>query len=493
MPYTVANPGCTTWTTVTPGFHTDPTRGVQPQGKARRLKRRATAPRVMAAGVATGPVLTFGLERPTDSPLNEPVRQCGGVAVLESQAARVLGSRLHPEDKVFLARWDLPAQLRGAVDHALVPFVCEPPADGGRDGAALPSGSAVLTALRAKAFVNTAKPPLDHGATTPRFTGHQTAGQHEDQLHTNRLRQYMFALPSSDMSVCDTGADLEFPPLFHGGRRGDASPGVCRACGLRKGRGQRAAPAPHREDFGALQVDTDSAVRHGWPPRPPAAAHARQQSADAAPGRAAWEAGVMDGDSPMGLVERRHAEQCGCGAEVAAWVSQGGIWYQGAAKPLVRKPSSAGMPAAGTPASSVMCDAATPSTDTGNGATAGAVRASASSSWLPMLAQENATGVAGAREPAIDWEGILGPLRRVQPSEGSGASRPPSECDPASAAAHSALREFVLHEHVYYVVLHARRGGLPCGMVVLFAVGVSPHSGCLIGAVSSQACDGLCD
>ena len=79
----------------------------------------------------------------------------------------------------------------------------------------------------------------------------------------------------------------------------------------------------------------------------------------------------------------------------------------------------------------------------------------------------------------------------------------------SGVTAHRVLKEYVLNSHLYYVLLHTQRFtevipeqevGLPeeftvtlCNMVLLFAVGVSPHSGNLIGVVTLQACHNLCD
>jgi hypothetical protein len=67
----------------------------------------------------------------------------------------------------------------------------------------------------------------------------------------------------------------------------------------------------------------------------------------------------------------------------------------------------------------------------------------------------------------------------------------------ASRNAHTALADLVLSRHLYYVLVHTRRhdfdGFLGCNYVLLFAVGVSPRSGSLIGVVTHQVCHNLCD
>jgi hypothetical protein len=62
---------------------------------------------------------------------------------------------------------------------------------------------------------------------------------------------------------------------------------------------------------------------------------------------------------------------------------------------------------------------------------------------------------------------------------------------------HSELRGYVVEGHVFYVLLHAKPHRYEqfefSDWVVLFAVGVSPHSGYLLGAVTHQACHNYCD
>ncbi len=62
---------------------------------------------------------------------------------------------------------------------------------------------------------------------------------------------------------------------------------------------------------------------------------------------------------------------------------------------------------------------------------------------------------------------------------------------------HEELRHYVLDEHVFYVLLHTKPH--PHGefefseWVILFAIGVSPATGNLVGAVTHQACHNYCD
>lgn len=64
----------------------------------------------------------------------------------------------------------------------------------------------------------------------------------------------------------------------------------------------------------------------------------------------------------------------------------------------------------------------------------------------------------------------------------------------------AALRAYVLHGHVYFVVVHTAKTATEAGAatgkphtVLLWAVGVSPSSGNLVGAWGTQVCSGLCD
>ena len=69
--------------------------------------------------------------------------------------------------------------------------------------------------------------------------------------------------------------------------------------------------------------------------------------------------------------------------------------------------------------------------------------------------------------------------------------------DPHSMDAHKLLRNHVLKSHLYYVLLHT----IPhkheefwfSDWVILFALGVSPQTGNLIGVVTHQTCHNLCD
>ncbi|MDB6023821.1 MAG: hypothetical protein JWM68_44 [Verrucomicrobiales bacterium] len=62
---------------------------------------------------------------------------------------------------------------------------------------------------------------------------------------------------------------------------------------------------------------------------------------------------------------------------------------------------------------------------------------------------------------------------------------------------HSELQRFVLCGHLYYVLLHTkphRHGEYEFSdWVILFAIGVSPKSGYLVGAVTHQVCHNYCD
>ncbi len=62
---------------------------------------------------------------------------------------------------------------------------------------------------------------------------------------------------------------------------------------------------------------------------------------------------------------------------------------------------------------------------------------------------------------------------------------------------HTALRDHMLLKRLFYVLVHTKPqdfdGYVSSTYVLLFAVGVSPVSGSLIGVVSHQVCHNLCD
>jgi hypothetical protein len=84
-----------------------------------------------------------------------------------------------------------------------------------------------------------------------------------------------------------------------------------------------------------------------------------------------------------------------------------------------------------------------------------------------------------------------------QKSDGNdedGNAIPPHE----SLIWHSELQRYVLSTHIYYVLLHTKPyisagGSSFSDVVILFAVGVSPGTGNLVGAVTHQACHNYCD
>ena len=76
--------------------------------------------------------------------------------------------------------------------------------------------------------------------------------------------------------------------------------------------------------------------------------------------------------------------------------------------------------------------------------------------------------------------------------------------DPSVSAAHadsmrwhSELQDYAVRRHLFYILLHAKPHRHDefefSDWVVLFAVGISPCSGYLIGAVTHQACHNYCD
>ncbi|HVL10941.1 MAG TPA: TIGR02996 domain-containing protein [Gemmata sp.] len=80
----------------------------------------------------------------------------------------------------------------------------------------------------------------------------------------------------------------------------------------------------------------------------------------------------------------------------------------------------------------------------------------------------------------------------------------PVVLDPnATATLHDTLRRYVTHGQLWYVLLHTWRDQTwhspeedwrtKDGIVILFAVGRSPHGGRLVGVVSSQMCHNFCD
>lgn len=66
-----------------------------------------------------------------------------------------------------------------------------------------------------------------------------------------------------------------------------------------------------------------------------------------------------------------------------------------------------------------------------------------------------------------------------------------------SQASHQALRSYVAENHLFYTLFHdnPKWSGkfMFSNFVLLFAIGVSPQTGNLVGAVSHQACHNLCD
>jgi hypothetical protein len=62
---------------------------------------------------------------------------------------------------------------------------------------------------------------------------------------------------------------------------------------------------------------------------------------------------------------------------------------------------------------------------------------------------------------------------------------------------HKSLRGFVLDKHLYYVLIHTKPKRYKdfefSEYVILFAIGVSPKTGNLVGVVGHQVCHNLCD
>ena len=63
---------------------------------------------------------------------------------------------------------------------------------------------------------------------------------------------------------------------------------------------------------------------------------------------------------------------------------------------------------------------------------------------------------------------------------------------------HSELQSYVLNSHIYYVLLHTKpyiseAGNSFSDIVILFAIGISPHTGNLVGATTHQVCHNYCD
>lgn len=71
------------------------------------------------------------------------------------------------------------------------------------------------------------------------------------------------------------------------------------------------------------------------------------------------------------------------------------------------------------------------------------------------------------------------------------------EDEKLSRASHAALRNYVINRHLFYILIHDKpqKYGdyMLSNFVLLFAIGVSPATGNLVGAVSHQACHNLCD
>lgn len=65
----------------------------------------------------------------------------------------------------------------------------------------------------------------------------------------------------------------------------------------------------------------------------------------------------------------------------------------------------------------------------------------------------------------------------------------------ASLLYHQGLKDYVLSGHLYYVLLHSKpfRRREVGRWVILFAVGVSPGTGNLVGCITHKMCHNLCD
>lgn len=65
--------------------------------------------------------------------------------------------------------------------------------------------------------------------------------------------------------------------------------------------------------------------------------------------------------------------------------------------------------------------------------------------------------------------------------------------DAATFDLHSKLRSHVVGEHLFYVLLHDKPDDGLSRWVTLFAVGVSPASGNVVGIATHQMCHNFCD
>lgn len=63
----------------------------------------------------------------------------------------------------------------------------------------------------------------------------------------------------------------------------------------------------------------------------------------------------------------------------------------------------------------------------------------------------------------------------------------------ASFLRHLALKNFVLEEHLYYLLLHDKEGEDWSPFVALLAVGLSPDGRHIVGVVTNNMCHNLCD
>ncbi len=71
------------------------------------------------------------------------------------------------------------------------------------------------------------------------------------------------------------------------------------------------------------------------------------------------------------------------------------------------------------------------------------------------------------------------------------------DSDSVSQNSHAALCSYVLNNHLFYILIHDKPKPYDefmfSDLVLLFALGVSPATGNLVGAVTCQVCHNLCD
>ncbi|RYZ89255.1 MAG: hypothetical protein EOP06_09600 [Proteobacteria bacterium] len=153
--------------------------------------------------------LTFGIE-PDAYPLNEQIILRSGVAVFESQTSTIPASS---RDCGFLTSIVFGNCFLGASDFPIYPFVCAP----NRSLTGLATAAVVLSELRITNFQT--EHINDFDSTQIPYPGYHP-GTENDEIHTDRGKQYMFAPEMSDHLDTDfTGKNADLSRVSHSALR----------------------------------------------------------------------------------------------------------------------------------------------------------------------------------------------------------------------------------------------------------------------------------